>query len=147
RYVNDFRTTGGLLNITNMGSGYSPDGYGDFSTMIVADTAGGTIDFEASYLGGTFHVGMWVDWNSDLDFNDDNEEVYIHNATFVSSSSGTITVPVGTPIGDYRMRIRNAWSGDANPCANDALGEAEDYTFSVVAPPSCYAPSALSVGN
>ncbi|MCB0759150.1 MAG: hypothetical protein KDC01_11865, partial [Flavobacteriales bacterium] len=147
RFVNNFSTTNGYSNITNLGSGYSTNGYGDYTGMAVSDTAGGSVNFTAGFTGGTFHFGIWVDWNNDLDFNDTNEAVYLDNASYGSSKTGTITVPVGTALGDYRMRIRNNWSGNAAPCNNDALGEAEDYTFRVVLPPSCLQPTALQVSN
>ena len=35
RYINDFPTTGGTQNITNTGTGFSTDGYGDFTSMAV----------------------------------------------------------------------------------------------------------------
>ncbi|MEZ4807230.1 MAG: GEVED domain-containing protein [Flavobacteriales bacterium] len=147
RYVNNFSTANGSSNISNLGSGYSTNGYGDFTGMTVSSFDGGSVDFTASFTGGTFHFGIWVDWNNDLDFDDLNEEVYLDNATYSSSKSGTISVPGGTALGNYRMRIRANWSGNAAPCNNDGLGEAEDYTFTVTTPPSCPAPSALGASN
>ncbi|MEO7081257.1 MAG: fibronectin type III domain-containing protein, partial [Flavobacteriales bacterium] len=146
-FVNNFSTTNGFLNISNLNSGRSTNGYGDFTAMIVSSTAGGSVNFSAAYTGTTFHAGVWVDWNNDLDFNDANEQVFLNNASYSATSAGAITVPTGTPIGNYRMRIRINSTGNAAPCNVDALGEAEDYTFSVVAPPTCYAPTGLTVSN
>jgi len=137
RYVNNFSTTGGYTNISNLASGYSASGYGDFTAQSVSAEAGSSVNFSADYTGGTFYTGIWVDWNNDLDFNDANEQVFFQNTTFLSSQTGTISVPGATPNGDYRMRIRCNWTGTPAPCNNDGLGEAEDYTFSVVSPPAC----------
>src|SRR5690554_522548 len=36
RYINNFSTTGGFANISNLASGFSPGGYGDFTAMTVS---------------------------------------------------------------------------------------------------------------
>jgi hypothetical protein len=146
RFVNNFSTTNGYSNITNLGSGYSTNGYGDYTGMAVSDTAGGSVNFTAGFTGGTFAFRIWVDWNNDLDFTDPNEQMF-NGPPYSGNFSGAFTVPLGTPLGSYRMRIRNNWSASPTPCDNDALGEAEDYTFNVVLPPSCLQPTALQVSN
>lgn len=67
--INDFSTTGGTTsNITNLGTGYSPDGYGNFyDSHSVTQDIGGAVDFEAVFApsGYTYGFRIWVDWNQD----------------------------------------------------------------------------------
>ncbi len=142
-YVNNFSTTGGYANISNLNSGFSAGGYGNFTGQSVSASAGNAVSFTASFLlSSTYYFNIWVDWNNDLDFGDAGEQVYA-SGTYVSSGAGTITVPLGTPSGNYRMRIRNSYIGDVGSCGSSSYGEAEDYTFTVSAPPTCLAPTAL----
>src|SRR5690606_29189408 len=66
----------------------------------------------------------------------------------INPGSGSITIPAGTPVGNYRMRVVANWlSGTATPCGglgNAPYGEAEDYTFTVIEQPTCMPPSALT---
>src|SRR5690606_29111220 len=50
----------------------------------------------------------------------------------------------GTPLGDYRMRVRAQWNNsNPDPCGNISWGEAEDYTLTVIEVPDCMPPTAL----
>ncbi|WP_298220666.1 fibronectin type III domain-containing protein [Flavobacterium sp.] len=134
-YINNFSTTGGIANITNNGSGYSPSGYGNFLAQVVSQQPYGTVNFSSAYSGGTFGFTMWVDWNDDLDFNDAGEKVY-GSGNYFASNTGSFTVPGNATVGNHRMRIRADYF-DSNPqsCGSITNGETEDYTFTVVALP------------
>jgi len=141
-HIENFSTTNGVANISNLASGFSPGGYGDFhTTQAVSQYAGQSIDFVAVFAPtDTYGFRVWVDWNDDGTF-DTTTEVAWQSSSYQTSQSGSISVPVGTPAGDYRMRIVNHWLsaiGDVNPCStNHTYGEFEDYTFTVLqdAPP------------
>ncbi|MGB3525773.1 MAG: GEVED domain-containing protein, partial [Flavobacteriales bacterium] len=141
-YFSDFSTTGGSTNISNLNSGFSPDGYGDFTSMSVSTSEGYAIDFTATWPSSTYTLAIWVDWNNDLDFDDAGELVFSSGTSYLPTpASGSITVPAGTPVGSYRMRIRNGYLGGApTTCGTTAYGEAEDYTFIVTPPPACPKP-------
>ena len=148
-YVDDFSTTGGATNISNLTSGYATSGYEDATAMVVSQYATAAINFNAEFVGTTVGVNIWVDWNNDLDFDDLGEDVYA-SGSYISSATGSITVPAATPIGNYRMRIRcdyNTTSPNACGTSGSGRNETEDYTFSVIAQPSCLAPTALMVNN
>ncbi|MES2862591.1 MAG: GEVED domain-containing protein [Bacteroidota bacterium] len=132
-FINNFSTTGGTANITNNGSGYSATGYGNFSAMTVSQQQFGTVNFSTALTGGTFGFNIWVDWNNDLDFNDTGELVYIAG-TYVSTATGSFTVPATATVGNHRMRIVANYNS-TNPLACGAItsGETEDYTFTVLA--------------
>jgi hypothetical protein len=81
-------------------------------------------------------VGIWLDINDDKDFDDPGE--YLGNGT----TSGcvkiiSVTIPVGTPNGSKRLRVRaigyfETMASTAS-CGYFSIGEAEDYTLVVSA--------------
>lgn len=148
-YVDAFSTAGGNQNIFNTGTGYSTGGYANNSTSFVESYAGGNFNFNAEIVGGSAGFAIWVDWNNDLTFDDATEKVF--NTTNYSNGpfTGTVTIPAGTPLGDYRMRITtNYWASNPSlPCENTQRAEFEDYTITVGTPPSCPTVSAISATN
>src|SRR5690606_15525924 len=119
--IRDFHVTGvqtcalPILNIDNeTGSTISPGGYGDFTSMVVAHFETGEIEFTISNSAG-MGVNIWVDWDNNLIF-DESEKVFASGATG-NGFSGTFTVPAGTPLGDYQMRVRAQWNNsNPEPC-------------------------------
>ncbi|WP_310990957.1 GEVED domain-containing protein [Aequorivita marina] len=135
RYINSFTTTGGDQNVTNESSGFSPSGYGDFTAMTVSQGPGGVINFEANIEGGTAGFRIWVDWNQDEIFNT-TDEVAFTSSGYLSTQTGSFSVPASALEGSTRMRIVSHWlstSGDVDPCETGfTYGEFEDYTFEVL---------------
>ncbi|HLO74550.1 MAG TPA: choice-of-anchor D domain-containing protein [Flavobacterium sp.] len=83
-------------------------------------------------------AGVWIDWNSDGDFDDANETI---GTTLVAVSTGnviqnfTITVPGAQALGFYRMRIVQREAGTLAtiaPCGTFTYGSTEDYTVEVI---------------
>lgn len=144
-YINNFSTTGGTANITNNGSGYSATGYGNFSAQTVSQQQYGTVNFSAAFTGGSFGFNIWVDWNNDLDFSDSGELVYIAG-TYVTTATGSFTVPSTATVGNHRMRIvANYNSTNPLDCGSITSGETEDYTFNVIASTCPGIPTAVTV--
>ena len=143
-YISNFVTSGGVTNISNA-SGFTAGGYANYSpTVSCSQAAGLSVNFTLNYLSDP-GTKIFIDWNNDLDFNDAGENVYSSNAYVVSTVAGTITVPVGQAVGNYRMRIVVDWNSTVPiACPVSINGETEDYTFTVSAPPSCIAPTALT---
>ncbi len=139
RYINDFSTTGGFANISNLGSGFSPGGYGDFTAMTVSQVILQDVDFSTSIVGGTSGFRIWVDWNQNGIF--EANEVAYNSTSYGASHSGSFTVPATAVEGETRMRIVSHWlssSADIPPCETGfTYGEFEDYTFEVVFPSAC----------
>jgi hypothetical protein len=145
-YINNFSTTGGSANISNLTSGYTATGYQDnYDTMSVSQYATGTVTFSSVIVGGTVGTSIWIDWNNDLVFDNATERVFV-TAAYGGNQTGSFVVPASAALGDYRMRIRidyNAIAPDA--CASTNLRtEAEDYKFTVIAAPACLAPSGVT---
>ena len=140
RYIDNFSTTGGSENISNLGSGFSTDGYGDFTTMTVKQVQANDVDFSVNIEGGTAGFRIWVDWNQDGVF-DATEEVAYNSTGYIASHEGSFTVPTDATPGETRMRIVSHWlsqTGDVDPCETGfTYGEFEDYTFDVVALQAC----------
>ncbi|WP_309640135.1 fibronectin type III domain-containing protein [Flavobacterium sp.] len=145
RYINNFSTTGGTLNITNNGSGYSTNGYGNFTASVVSQQPYGTVNFSSAYTGGTFGFNIWVDWNDDLDFDDAGEKVY-SSGSYNAANNGSFSVPSFASVGSHRMRIRaNFNATNPSDCGAITSGETEDYTFTVIALACSGNPSNLTV--
>src|SRR5690554_4240663 len=141
RYINNFSTTGAAQNISNMGTGFSTGGYGDFfETHEVAHIAGQEIEFSVDIMGGTAGFRIWVDWNQNGTF-DPSEEVAWHSNGYSSSHTGSFVIPMSALLGETRMRIASHWfstTGDVDPCATGfTYGEFEDYKFTVMPMEDC----------
>ena len=149
-YFSSFSTTGGTTNITNNSSGYSTNGYGNFTaTQIATHVLGGTVNFSTTVFGvsGLAGVAIFVDWNQNGDFTDVGDNVYNSNGYISVSPTGSFSVPAGATIGSTRMRIvTNYFSGTPVSCNSGITGETEDYSF-VISAPSCYLPTLTATTN
>ncbi|WP_396180474.1 GEVED domain-containing protein [Flavobacterium sp.] len=147
-YVDNFSTTGGTQNISNLATGFTTGGYLNASTQFVEGFATSSFNFNAAIVGGTAGFAIWIDWNNDMLLDDATEKVY--NTTSYSNGpfSGTISIPAGTALGNYKMRITTDWnaSNPDDPCAAVSRGEFEDYTITVIAPPACAPPAPVASG-
>lgn len=143
-YISDFSTSGGLMNITNTGSGASSGGYVDYTGSMTV-SAIQTMSFNFTLVSSYGRVVIYVDWNQDGDFDDAGEKVYSSNA--YSNFSGTITIPDSAMTGSTRMRVRTDYYyyGDPPACGNTTYGETEDYTLNVLPATGCILPSGLGV--
>ena len=136
-YIDDFITTGATTNINHTGTGFSTNGYGNFTALTVEQFPSMDIDFTINFIGGSFETNIWVDWNSDGDFVDAGEKVY-DSPGYTDPTIGSFTVP-GVAGGSYRMRVRSDWlTGNPSPCGFDDDSETHDYTL-IVTPLNCTA--------
>jgi hypothetical protein len=141
-YISNFSTTGGITNISNASGGLSGTGYGDFYAIHSASQfAGSTLNFSETYNGGSHGFSIWVDFNNNGSF-EITERLY--NAPAIATGfTGTITIPLATLAGDYRMRIRAWWNNlNPDPCTSISFGEAEDYKLTVLSLTPCTTPTA-----
>ncbi|MBK6882751.1 MAG: T9SS type A sorting domain-containing protein [Flavobacteriales bacterium] len=130
-----------FANIDNLptpgGTGWGLGGYQDFSNLVASVETDVAIPFTITksvfYTGD--QLGIWIDLNNDLDFDDAGEQLFNGPHT-ANPLSGSITIPGSTPPGNHRMRIRAVYTGDLPACGNTAYGEVEDYTISICSPPT-----------
>jgi hypothetical protein len=149
-YIGNFTTTSGVTNINNTSTFTAgpPAGYQDFTAFSCSQYADQDIAVQMNAVdgGGGVGIGIWVDWNNDLDFSDLGEFIVGSNAYLSGNVGSVYHIPPGTPVGSYRVRLRVDWNDiTPDPCNNIARGETEDYTLNVVPLPSCgavvYAPT------
>ncbi|MCF8367159.1 MAG: hypothetical protein K9H16_15325, partial [Bacteroidales bacterium] len=127
--------TGFALNdISNMSSGCSSNGYGDFTSMSTELEAGETYTLQWKTGYSDQDASMWIDFNNDREF--EASERLITDFNLVSA--GTVyntnfTLPDEIFAGSKRMRIRANWqNSSSDPCTSFTYGETEDYTVIIV---------------
>lgn len=138
RYINSIQTVGNLTNMTNLNTGRSSTGYGDYTALpATTQIPGGGINLDITLAISRQYIKAWVDWNKSNTFNDAAPElVYTSNGVQSIATSFGFVVPLGTAPGNYRLRIRSYEASQTfTPCGNLATGETEDYIITVV--PDC----------
>lgn len=119
-----------ISNISDCGT----NGYTDFTGISTTITAG--ISYPISVTTDPWYAGdqcgAWVDWNQDLDFDDEGEYFPMSE----SDLSGVIIPPADALNGPTRLRVRILYTGEIVPCGFVSWGEAEDYTVIVDNPQS-----------
>lgn len=104
-------------------------------------TVGGTTNGGAN---NGWAMSVFIDWNSDGDFDDAGEQYFNTTATMIRKAgvtdnpimlTGNITVPTGTAYGKKMMRVKYNFSGTTihpaleTACSDVGNGQAEDYTI------------------
>ena len=149
-----------LNGVTNTSSAVTgAPAHEDFTATVLPVYAGipNQLTLAATGLGtNRFGMTVFVDWNNDGDFNDSGEQYFtspplIGGTGATVNLAGNIAVPDGVSLGNKRMRIKYNFNSSttalidalSNPCANLGNGQVEDYTLSLLNPPS--APICASV--
>ena len=142
-YIQDFITTGGVTNISNLSSacGNSSTSYIYYSNLKHAGIQGTTVNLSIK-IGSSYQQGVkvWVDFNADGDFTDAGENVFSPSSVTPQggTATGSFTIPANAPPGLTRMRVRSSYSTTSfTECGAQSYGECEDYVFEIV--PSCSA--------
>ena len=126
-------------DISNLDSGCSPNGYGDFTDQSTDLVAGDVYDmtFVTGYGSQVFRV--WIDYNDDSFFSLDElivDNPILADGQAAGSYSGTlpITIPLSAPIGEHLMRVKSNWQTGVpdDACEETQYGETEDYTVNIV---------------
>lgn len=77
-------------------------------------------------------LDAWIDYNQDGDWNDLGEQILFSTAvTNATHAPQTVPVPLGTPSGLTRLRVRLSSQGALTPTGQAADGEVEDYLIFV----------------
>jgi len=111
-------------------------------------------DYPSNYTDTKNNLGIWIDWNKDMDFNDAGELVHIDNQSTVLVSSQQITIPSTQAPGLYRIRVRYYYQSamplaDIDPCddAANVEGAILDFTLEILPAPSCWPVSNVALGS
>ncbi|MBZ0328315.1 MAG: hypothetical protein K8F54_11960 [Altibacter sp.] len=127
-----------LVSIAEINNVSACEGYGDFTSQIAYLDEGETYDITFTTGYGDQNVKVWVDFNDDYNFT--NDEVVVPNFVIApgqGSGSYTVTVdltiPANAAIGQHRMRAKSNWQSPVpnDPCEETQYGETEDYSVSI----------------
>lgn len=127
-------------NIDNQSSANNIYSYYNSTPMVLfkGQTYSATADFGYISTGNTDYY-VWIDYNNDANFKDDERIITNTNIPTTSSPyiiSGSFTVPTNLANEDVRMRVRAGyWSTSIDPCES-TLGEVEDYLVKIVDKPN-----------
>ena len=125
--------------------------YGDFTNLIGDGGQATDVEVQINYATGyDYGTHIWVDWNNDLDFDDDGELVYtgLSASTNPTTLAASFTIPATTALGDYRMRIGGSDDNSGpDACYTGNWACLFDFTLRVTPAPTCYKPTALAATN
>jgi len=139
----------GITNVTigsiNNTSAAETGNYGDYTAQVVNIGQGVAQPFSITYRTNSadYVTRIWIDWNNDLNFNDEGEQVFAGTSASTNPAvlTGIITVPTTATLGSHRMRIGGVDFGNIVPCYTGTWGSFEDYTVNVTTPPACFVPA------
>lgn len=132
-WLSAFSSTGGLIDMAYSSGSSVTGGYQNLTAtnnrITNAPGASTSVSFTAG--GPTCGIAVWVDWNNNLTF-ETSERMFV-TSSYITNTSGTITVPAGTPLGNYRMRVVTDYNSTApsNACTAISRGEFIDFIFEV----------------
>ena len=137
-----------FAGIENLGSGCSPNGYGDFTDQIGTAEIG--LSYTASFQTGYADqmVSMWIDFNNDTTFSELERILTDFNLPAANQMFEVeITIPGNAFPGIHRMRIGSNWidPSSPDPCASLNYGEWEDYHIEITGDPISYNATVASI--
>ena len=128
----------GFTNVTvsDLNHDSECEGYADFTAFTAELAPGGSYDFTVTTGYGDQNVRVWIDFNDDGNFT--NDETVVPNFVIAPGSAAgtytetaTLTIPESIPTGNsHRMRVKSNWQAEVSddPCEASQYGETEDYT-------------------
>jgi PKD repeat protein len=125
-----------IIGAINNPSACTSGGYQKYTQYWTTVSPG--IGYAVTITNGRVYAGdqcrIWVDWNQDLDFEDEGETINLSTVGNGASFTGTITPPADAVKGLTRMRVRLTYTGTFTSCGALAYGETEDYSLYVGTP-------------
>lgn len=127
-----------LFNVTDINNPSACEGYGDFTHLVAGMEADTTYDLTITTGYGSQYVRVWIDFNDDFIFT--NNEIVVDNIEVApGQGSGTYTittdlvVPAGVPYGQHLMRAKTNWNAPVpdDACEETNFGETEDYSVQI----------------
>ena len=125
-----------LVSIEEINNTSGCEGYADFTNLEATLEPGNTYDLTVTTGYGDQNVKVWIDFNDDGSFT--NDEVVVPNFVIApGSGAGTytetvdLTIPSGETTGiQHRMRLKSNWQAPVpnDACETTQYGETEDYS-------------------
>jgi hypothetical protein len=75
------------------------------------------------------------------------EKVYAPAGYVGLPITNTFSIPLGTIVGQYRMRVIGSYTSTSPGPCSVSNGEAEDYTINIIAPATCLSPIGIDTVN
>ena len=133
-------TTRVVFNTIDNSSNLLAGAYSDYtgiSTAVKADEVHDLtiqVNTDGDY---TVNTMVWIDWNQDCDFDDENEEYDLGTALDVEDETTTLSplsviIPSDALLGSTTMRVSTKYLTDPTSCMTDEDAEVEDYTIEVI---------------
>jgi hypothetical protein len=133
------------LSNTFSNCNFNSDGYIQYDASQYTTTLEAGSSYIISLTGGPTYeyvgFGVWIDFNNDGDFEDNDEFCFSSPQAISGTQTGTIDIPATATIGEHRMRVRSKdyWILFESESCGELLyyyGETEDYTVTITAPSS-----------
>ncbi|AFL80032.1 hypothetical protein Aeqsu_0520 [Aequorivita sublithincola DSM 14238] len=124
-----------LVQVTDINNPSGCEGYADFSNLVAGMEPDSTNDLTIKTGYGDQFIRVWIDFNDDFVFT--NDETVVNNIEVANGQgSGTYTlttdlvIPAGAAIGQHLMRAKSNWNGPVpdDACEETSFGETEDYS-------------------
>jgi len=132
-FVGSFVTTEAFENVNYTAN--SPLGYVDQTSSQITVDQNATFSYTIAQNTGSGRYFIWIDYNNDLDFDDPGETI-LSTIDYLTSATGTITIPSNIDVGQYKIRIANSYLNDVSSCGPAQNGNYVDFTLNVI---SCVA--------
>lgn len=136
-YISEINTIGAINDLHYVANSYPSNGFDNqtMTSLVAYPTQNITSDIH--YFGyNSYNIDIWVDWNHDFQFSSSERIVDSYSNTLLHTLN--FTIPSGTPVGNYRMRIRaKNYQGASMPCDNELYGSTVDVTLNVINEPTC----------
>ncbi len=120
-----------MADISNINSGCSNNGYGDYTAMSTELQIGNTYEVTLATQYDNQYVTIWIDWDKNETF--DPYEIILQD--FILDNAGQnyttdVTLSNEAQSGETRMRVKAVWANPSSgdPCEDVSYGETEDYT-------------------
>ena len=114
------------------------EGYGDFTNLSTELEQGSEYELTLTTGYGDQYISVWIDYNNDLDFT--NDEVVLSdfiiepglNSSGSFTESVNISIPQDATIGQHILRVKTNYQGVVDSCQVTTYGETEDYTVDII---------------
>lgn len=136
-WISAFTSTGAMTNMaySSPAAVAGTGGYQNLSTSAntISNTAGSTTTISMTAAGPTCGFAVWVDWNNDLVFSSTERMYATTSYATTIPAAASITIPAGTSLGNYRMRVMCDYntSEPSNACGAISRGEYLDFKLQV----------------
>lgn len=124
----------GQVNLAGFSHSSGSSTYSDFTAQTVnLDEGANAVSLTPAFSGSSYgeYWKIWIDVNSDGDFDDSGEEVFSSGGTSSSTVTGILTAPAGSEGVGTRLRIAMRYNTAPSPCGSFNYGEVEDYSVTI----------------